>query len=523
MSDFIGSSESVEREFAVAVSCNGNCPEVARIVPAIGVRRNVSVAPTMTSAIWCGTDLNFCLRHNRRDTVQTQRIRQPAKVLIMFLFRRAVASLISGVLTLPMAGCSMPVSADSKPAAESKTPTPVAVKTVAVVQQEIRRTSVQPATVQAFYTAEIQAKVHGYVSEVKADIGDVVKAGDVLALIDVPETAKQRQMALAMVDRQRAEEQRAKAGIELAAANVAAFEAMETEARSKLKQVEATLAAAEAEFKRTTDLVQRGSIQPRILDEVRERRDSAAAGKAAVTATIASAVANVTVAKAKEAAAAADLKVAAAETATKEREVEQIDELIKYTTLKAPFSGVVTARNVSPGNLVSERSSDVPLFVISQLDKVRIHIPVPESDAAFVGPDDSVSVTFPSFTDEEAMTVPVTRLTGTLDPSTRSMLVEAEVANPSGKLIPGMFGQASITLSTNLTATVLPARAVRFSEAGDAYAYVIADEKVTVVPVTTGADDGNTLEIAAGLEPGQVVIDAHLQRFTDGQVVKVLP
>lgn len=426
---------------------------------------------------------------------------------------------------LSIAGCSMPEAAEPNAAAESdrlKTQQPVTVKAVAVVQQEVRRTSKQPATVHPFYTAEIQAKVHGYVTEVQADIGDVVQAGDVLAMIDVPETVKQRLMSLAMVERQKAEEQRASAGVELAKANVLALEAMESEARSTLQQAEATLAAAEAEFQRTTDLVQRGSLQARILDEVRERRDSAAAGKAGVTATIASAVANVTVAKAKLTAAKADQQVAAADTATKEREVEQLDEFIKYATLTAPFSGVVTARNASPGNLVTERSNQTPLFVISQLDKVRIHIPVPENDAAFVNRGDAISITFPSFIDEEAMTVPVTRLTGTLDPSTRTMLVEAEVANPDGKLIPGMFGQASIALSSNLSATVLPARAVRFSETGDAYVYAIADEKVTVVPVTTGADDGNTIEITSGLKAGQVVIDAHLQRFTDGQVVKVV-
>ncbi|MFY9253548.1 MAG: efflux RND transporter periplasmic adaptor subunit [Fuerstiella sp.] len=450
----------------------------------------------------------------------------------MKLPTNAVPCLISGGLLLSLAGCSMPEAAESGVSAESKAAasaavktveaTPVAVKTVAVAQQEVRRTSVQPATVHAFYTANIQAKVHGYVKEVKVDIGDVVKAGDVLAIIDVPETTMQQQMLTALVQRQQAEEQRAKAGIDLAKANVKALEALETEARSKMQQVEAALAATEAEFQRTTDLVQRGSLQPRILDEVRERRDSAAAGKSAVTAAIESAVANVTVAKAKLTAAEADLNVAVAETTAKQREVEYVEQMIKYSTLTAPFGGVVTARSVSPGNLVSERSIDTPLFVISQLDKVRLHIPIPENDAAFVAQGDMINVSFPAFSAESEMSVPVTRLTGNLDPSTRTMLVEAEVANPDGKLIPGMFGQATVILSTNLTATVLPARAVRFSETGDAYVYVIADSKVSVVPVTTGSDDGRTIEITAGLEPGQVVLDTHLQRFKDGEIVRAL-
>ena len=432
-----------------------------------------------------------------------------------------LTSLLAGSLVISTSGCSQ-FAADGAESTKAKSQKPVAVKTVAVIQQDIRRSSVQPATVHAFYTAAIQAKVHGYVKDVKADIGDAVKAGDPLAIIDVPEMAKQRLIAVAQVDRQQAEEERAKAGIELAKANVQAAEALAAEAKSQLQQVEASLAAAEAEFQRTKDLVNRGSFQARMLDEVREKRDSEAAGKAAVNSSIESALANVIVAKSKLAAAQADLKAAAAQTIIQRRQIEEIDELIKYATLTAPFDGVVTKRNVSPGDLVSERSMAAPLFVISQLDKVRIHIPIPENEAAFVDRGDSVSLVFPSFPAEEPLVAGVTRLTGSLDPSTRTMLVEAEVENADGKLLPGMFGQASITLSTQVASKMLPARAIRFEESGKAYVYVVSDEAVTVVAVVTGIDDGNTIEIVSGLESGQTVIDAHLQRFTDGQIVRVL-
>ncbi|MEO1982979.1 MAG: efflux RND transporter periplasmic adaptor subunit, partial [Fuerstiella sp.] len=353
----------------------------------------------------------------------------------MRFLRYFPASLLLGGLVLTAAGCSQNSAADRNRAAESKPQKPVAVKTVAVVQEDILRSTTQPATVHPFYTAAIQAKVHGYVKDVQVDIGDVVKAGDTLAVIDVPEMARQRMTALAQVDRQLAEEEKAKAGIDLAKANVQAAEAMTAEAKSNLQQVEASLAAVEAEFLRTADLVKRGSMQPRILDEVRKKRDSEAAGKVAVTSAIESAMANVNVAKSRLAAAQADLKFAAAETVIQQRQIEEIDELIKYATLTAPFAGVVTKRNVSPGDLVSERSSGAPLFVISQLDKVRIHISVPENEAAQVDRGDSISLVFPSFPAEEPMTVTVTRSTASLDPSTRTMLVEAEVANTDGKLM----------------------------------------------------------------------------------------
>lgn len=136
---------------------------------------------------------------------------------------------------------------------------------------------------------------------------------------------------------------------------------------------------------------------------------------------------------------------------------------------------------------------------------------------------DDVKLTFPSFPDEAPIEASVTRLTGDLDPGTRTMLVEAELPNPDRKLLPGMFGQATITLSTRAVANMLPARAIRFDESGSAYVYIVGDDRtVSVVPVETGFDDGHTIEIVSGVVPGQQVIDAHLQRFADGQPVSIL-
>lgn len=432
------------------------------------------------------------------------------------------ATLVLGCAAACAAGCSQMMTADGESKSTSKAEKTVAVKTVTVVQEDVRQTSVQPATVQAYFAAAIQARVHGYVSDVKAEIGDAVHQGDVLAVISAPEMEKQRLVAAAQLAKQQAEEERATAGIALATANVQAAEALATEANSQLQQVEASLAAAQAEFVRTEDLVKRGSIQPRLLDEVRKRRDSEAAGKALATSAIETAAANVRVAKSKAAAAAADLKATMAETEVRRAQLAEIDELIRYTTVTAPFDGVVTERSVSPGDLVSDRHNGKSLFIVSQLDKVRIQIPVPEHDAPYVSHGDSIRLLFPSFPAEDAMIVTVTRLTGSLDPSTRTMLVEAEVENTDGRLLPGMFGQAVISLGTKVAANILPARSVRFSEDGRAYVYVVSEDTVSVASVTTGIDDGNSIEITSGLQHGQNVIDAHLQRFTDGQRVRVL-
>ncbi len=420
------------------------------------------------------------------------------------------------------AGCSK-----NHPVVKKAVETPtVPVKLVAVAQTEVQRTTLQPATVHAYYRAEIRAKASGFVKQLHVDIGDYVAAGTELAEVDVPEMLKQREVIEAQIRRLEAEETQARAGINLAAARVRSSTAMWDQTKSQMNGVEATLAAAEAEFNRTQDMVRSGSLQNRMLDEVRMKRDSEAAGKSAMASSIDSALAEVAVAEAQLASAEADLQAAQAETDITRRQLEQSDIMIGFATIKAPFAGVITERNIEPGDLVRELSevgNGDPLFVISQVDRLRVRIPVPESDAPLVKQGDEVTLTFPSFAGESPIVGTVTRSSGSLDPSTRTMIVEADIPNTDGKLLPGMFGQAAIHLSTKMAANMLPSQAIRFAESGKAYVYVVGqDETVSIAQVTTGIDNGNSIEVLTGVQPGQRVIDSHLKRFVDGQKVKPL-
>ncbi|MEM1063186.1 MAG: efflux RND transporter periplasmic adaptor subunit, partial [Planctomycetota bacterium] len=236
--------------------------------------------------------------------------------------------------------------------------------------------------------------------------------------------------------------------------------------------------------------------------------------------------ADVAVARAKAAAAEADLDAAKAETLIARRELEELDVLIDYAEIKAPFDAVVTERMAEPGNLVlgtADAGRGEPLFVVSRVDRVRVHVPVPEADAAFIDRGDTLTLRLPSFEGEGEIETTVTRVGRALDPNTRTMLVEAELENADGKYLPGMFGEATITLGERPAVAVLPARAVRFGESGDAYVYALgADDVVRVVGVTTGVDEGARIEIDAGVVPGDRVVDAHLERLTDGEAVTVL-
>ncbi len=409
---------------------------------------------------------------------------------------------------------------------KSKAERTIPVKTVAVTQTEVQRTTLQPATVHAYYRAEIRAKASGFVKSLNADIGDYVEAGAELATIDVPELIKQRQIIEKRILRLEAEERRSQAGINLADARVRSSKAMLSESKSQMAGSEASLAASEAEFGRTQDLVQRGSLQNRMLDEVRMKRDTESARKEAMASSIESAEAEVAVSEAQVESARADLDAAKAETEITRSQLEEMDVQIAYATIKAPFSGIVTMRNIEPGDLVRELSevgNGGPLFVISQVDKVRVRIPVPESDAPLVSQGDEVTLTFPSFAAEAPIHGVVTRRSGSLDPSTRTMIVEAELSNDDGKLLPGMFGQASINLATKVAANMLPSQAIRFDEGGKGYVYIVGnDDTISRKDVTTGMDDGNSIEVLSGVQLGQRVVGSHLKRFVDGQKVAVL-
>lgn len=431
-------------------------------------------------------------------------------------------SLFTVLPALLVAGCSAQPTVVTERAVKK----PVMVKTVAVTQEEIQQTSKQPATVHALYRAEIRANVGGYVLDVKADIGQVVQAGDVLATIAVPELEKQQQVLKAKVARQKAEEARAVAGVGLAKANVDAGKARLQQAAAEVSRSEADVAAMESEYARTKDLVDRRSLESRILDEVRQKRDAAVASKQAMESAIASAKAGVAVAEAKLTAANAEVDAAKAETEVAIRQLEELQVLIDYSILKAPFTGLVTARAIEPGNLVRAASSvgnGKPLFVISDVSKVRVHVPIPEADAALINNGDRVILRFPSFPEQQAIEANVTRRTGDLDASTRTMLVEIELENPDGRYLPGMFGDATIELKTKMALNMLPAQAVRFTKTGEAYVYVVGDDnKVTVVDITTGYDNGASIEVTSGVQAGQVVVDAHRKRLADGQPIEVI-
>ena len=359
-----------------------------------------------------------------------------------------------------------------------------AVKTVSPQKITLRRTSSQPATVRAWHEAELFAKVAGYASKVTADIGDVVKAGQTLMQIDVPEMTK-------IYEKQQAE--------------LSLLEYKREQFQASVGVAQAELEALQSEYDRVQTLIKTKAVTQRIGDETKSRYESA---------------------KARLVVAEAEVKSAASSVMVGRKTLEETEVMMQYASLKAPFAGIVTQRSVDPGDLVrnkvSSEGSREPLFTVSKVDVLRVTVPIPERDAVWVKKGDIAEMSFTALPGVTFKDV-VARRSGRLDSKTRTMVVEVDIPNANGRLIPGMYCKVEIIMQEKL-ALVVPAEAVRFNLTGDvSIVYVVKDDNsILLVPVKTGIDDGHNIEILSGLSGGEQVVTGMLGRLKDGQVVSVL-
>lgn len=433
-------------------------------------------------------------------------------------------SLAVAGLSVLLSGCNRGEATAQIVAQQTADRTPV-VRLVAAERTTIQRTTTQPATIHAFHEAEIHAKVAGYLTELKADIGQAVKAGDVLGVIAVPEMQKSYEKQQAMIRRLQAEEKQAMAGVNLAAADVKSAQALQAQAAAEVAQTDAQLNADSSEFKRVTELVAQKAVAARLLDEARQKLEASTSAKAAAQAALQSAVAAVTVAREKAAVAESSVAAAAAQTDVARKELEQLAALMSYAILKAPFNGVVTQRNVDPGDLVrnfqaASESSRAPLFEISHVAKVRVRVAIPENEAPLARVGNAVSLKLRSLPDGD-FEGKISRLSRRLDKSTQTMMIEVDLDNTEGLLIPGMYGEATIDLQETPNALMIAATAVKFDKTGNSSVYVVENGSIRVVPVVTGYDNGRQIQILSGIDESAQIAADRIGRFADGQKVRV--
>ncbi len=203
---------------------------------------------------------------------------------------------------------------------------------------------------------------------------------------------------------------------------------------------------------------------------------------------------------------------------------EQALALQQYEIVRAPFAGIVAARYVDPGTLIPQstatNSANSPIVELATLEPVRIYANLPQTLASFVRDGDPVKISVGEYP-ERIFTGSVTRHPAALDSDSRTMLVETDLANRDHALLPGMYANLRITTHTSAAAVTVPDDALVFRD-NRVYVPVVRGDRLRLIPVTLGRDDGYRVEILGKVQPGDLVAMNAGQAARDGEQVRVV-
>jgi membrane fusion protein (multidrug efflux system) len=205
--------------------------------------------------------------------------------------------------------------------------------------------------------------------------------------------------------------------------------------------------------------------------------------------------------------------------------LERTETLLGYTKIRSPLSGIVTKRAVDPGAFIPAATSgsvaqSAALLTVMDIRSVRIEIPVPEPEVPLVRVGLPVEVSLDELPGR-AFQGNVTRFAYALDEASKTMMAEAEIANPKSELRPGMYARARIAMERKADVLLIPAVAL-VSGKGQDFVFTVADGRAKRVAVKAGFRDGASVEILEGLAPDQTVVLAGSNPPADGQSVTVV-
>ncbi len=202
--------------------------------------------------------------------------------------------------------------------------------------------------------------------------------------------------------------------------------------------------------------------------------------------------------------------------------VKRLQQLQDFERIYAPFSGVITARNVDTGSLIEagQNTTQKELFHLASTDKLRVFVPVPEVYQSAVHDGARVQITVDAFPNEKFYGV-LARNSRAVDPVSRTLNVEVDVDNTTGKLLPGAYAFVHLDLPTELQALRVPANTLLFRSQGMQVG-VVENGHVTLRDVKIGHDYGASVEITDGLKPSDAIVVDPSDSLEDGDQVRVL-
>jgi RND family efflux transporter MFP subunit len=322
-----------------------------------------------------------------------------------------------------------------------------------------------PGETAAWYASTIYSRVDGYVARWYVDIGDRVKAGQLMASIDTPE-----------------------------------LDAQLMASKAKLQAAEAQVKVSEANAAFASSTYARWRDSPRGVVSEQEREDKKGGNDAA----------------------AAQLQSARAQVALAQADVNRLSAFEQFKRVTAPYDGTIVERRIDIGNLVTAGSSGntTSLYKISQDDPIRVFVDIPQSQAADLmkpGVPAQISV---SDSSAPAISGTITRTSDAVNPQTRTFRAELDIPNPKRTLVPGLYVRVAFQLNS-VGMYQVPAASLTFTASGPQVAVVNAGNQVQFRPVTIGRDDGDHVELNSGVASGDRLVVNISNQIADGQRVQI--
>jgi RND family efflux transporter MFP subunit len=216
-----------------------------------------------------------------------------------------------------------------------------------------------------------------------------------------------------------------------------------------------------------------------------------------------------------------DQAAKAATVKSAEANVRRLEQLVAYEKIYAPFDGVITARNIDTGALVDAgaNTQGKELFHLASVSTLRVYVNVPEVYSRAAKPGVATYLTLAEFPGRW-FPAKVVRNADAIDPASRTLLVEVDVPNPTGELLPGSYVSAHLRLPAKIQSLTVPANTLLFRSEGLRVA-VVRSGRVALVPVTIGHDYGQDVELTSGIQASDLVVVNPSDSIAEGQEVHV--
>jgi RND family efflux transporter MFP subunit len=374
---------------------------------------------------------------------------------------------------------------------------------------------------------DVAPSVGGKIVAVNFDIGSYVNKGDVLVQLDNRDAQIRLEQARAQVEQQRKSVQQAQANVEQAIAAL-----RQTQARlglrdgetfnikdfSQVKSITAQLELAEKELARATRLLETGDVSRSIYDQRKSQRDALLGQLDEARSNAAVAIKAIDTARSQVNTAQTNVGIARAAVTTAQTQVEQAQKAVTDTIIYAPISGYVAERTADLGEFVNPNTPNAKVATIVRTSVLRLRIDVPEQNIGLVSNGQGISLQTSAYPDRKFAGT-VVRISPSLNATSRTLTVEAEVENVGGLLKPGQFATVRIAQSQPKPAVMIPATAVK-AEGETNSVFVVKDGRAEQRTVKVGILEGDLIEIQQGVQEGESVATSNINVIYDGVAVR---